>query len=156
MCMDVLPISNVCGLCACLLLHRSEEGIGSPGTGDNRWLWATMWMLGTKPTSSARATVLLTTKHSSTHPQICGLSRLCLAVLPMVISASERTLHREIWGENLVCFIRSGSCVVSFQHRAVRHPGSQHRLLVHLPQCPGLGLLLCAWKWCQTQSYQKE
>ena len=116
MCMDVLSISNVCGLCACLLPHRSEEGIGSPRTGVNRWLWATMWMLGTKPTSSARATVLLTTKHLFTHPQIYELSRLYLALLSMVISASECTLPREIRGENLVCFIRGSFCVMSFQH----------------------------------------
>ena len=32
----------------------SEEGIRAPGTGAYRWLFATIWVLGTKPESSAR------------------------------------------------------------------------------------------------------
>lgn len=40
-----------CTMCMhCLPLP--EEGIKSPGT---RWLWATIWVLGIKPRSSARA-----------------------------------------------------------------------------------------------------
>lgn len=41
---------DVCISCTCLV---SEEGVGSPITRVNRWLWAAMQVLRTKPYSSA-------------------------------------------------------------------------------------------------------
>lgn len=35
-----------------------EEGLGSFGTGENRWLWTTMWLLWIDPGSSARPSAL--------------------------------------------------------------------------------------------------
>ena len=45
----------VCMPCVCLVPQRPEEGARSPET-EVGWIWALIWVLGTKPRSSGKAT----------------------------------------------------------------------------------------------------
>lgn len=58
MCVNVLIAWMLCALCECLEPAEARRGCWMPWNWTCRLLWATMWLLGSEPQTSARTSVL--------------------------------------------------------------------------------------------------
>lgn len=108
-------------------LQKPEEGIGSPWDCSYRWLWALMWVLGTKPLCLQEQRVPLTTEPPLQPPSLAPLrgdfrySFICGSrTWKKVLWIRPSMMRGRCWGWTCLSVLCTRVCLGGCEHSACR------------------------------------